>query len=29
MSAELWGKVCPQLEEALGLYDKRDMENKP
>jgi uncharacterized coiled-coil protein SlyX len=23
-AAELWGEVCPQLEEALGLYDKRE-----
>jgi hypothetical protein len=23
-SVELWGKVCPRLEEALGLYDKRE-----
>ena len=22
-AVELWGKVCPQLEDALGLYDKR------
>jgi hypothetical protein len=28
-SAELWGKVCPQLEEALGLYDKRDSDSVP
>jgi hypothetical protein len=23
-AVELWGEVCPQLEEALELYDKRD-----
>lgn len=23
-AVELWGKVCPQLEDALGLYDKRE-----
>jgi hypothetical protein len=28
-SVELWGKVCPQLEEALGLYDKRDSDSVP
>ena len=28
-SAELWGKVCPQLEEALGLYEKRDSDSVP
>ena len=26
---ELWGKVCPQLEEALGFYDKLDSDSLP
>lgn len=28
-AVELWGKVCPQLEEALGLYDKLDADSLP
>ena len=28
-SVEHWGKVCPRLEEALGLYDKRDSDSAP
>jgi hypothetical protein len=26
---ELWGKVCPQLEEALGFYDRLDSDSLP
>ena len=28
-SVELWGKVSPQLEDALGFYDKRDSDSVP
>jgi len=28
-ATELWGEVCPQLEKALGLYDKRDSDSVP
>jgi hypothetical protein len=28
-AVELWGKVSPQLEEAFGLYEKRDSDSVP
>jgi hypothetical protein len=28
-SVELWGKVCPQLDEALQIYDKLDSNSLP